>query len=91
MEYEPNQAEMKLSGSLVYYEPEKELNEILELWKKEKKMTSDVTKLILNNVLIRCHVKALGLAQDVGLPPQIRLPMVTTEQSPKKQSAEYTG
>ena len=89
VEYAPNQAEIKMQGNLVYYEPKAELDEVMKEWKKSKKISPKVTRAVLNNVLMRCQIKALVLAQDVNLPPHIRLPLLTA--SKKEDKAEYTG
>jgi hypothetical protein len=54
---------------------------ILEEWKKDKKLNEEISALVFNTILARCNVKALNLAQDVGLPPHFRLPLVRPKQN----------
>jgi hypothetical protein len=86
-EYQPNQAQIIICGNLVYFEPEEDLKKVSEEWTKTKRMNTDITRSIMNNVLMRCQIKALSLGQDIGLPPQIKLPLVTK----KAAKADYTG
>jgi len=60
-------------------------------WKKSKKFETGVGKVIVNNVLMRCQIKALGLSQDAGLPPHIRLPLIATAPKAKKKADSYIG
>ena len=90
VEYQPKQAVMEIAGSLLYVDKPEVLKEIMDEWKKTQKFSTEITKQVLNNVLVRCQIKGLSLAADVGLPPQVRLPMITSRDSQKK-AAEYTG
>jgi hypothetical protein len=93
IDYNPDQASISISGNLVYYAPLAEVDEVLKEWKKSKKMSAEVTRVVLNTVLLRCQIKALMISQDLGLPPHIRLPLINTksEAMKKRTVAEYTG
>ncbi len=96
VKYDPKQAEIVIEGHLLYAENSKKIEEILKNWKKTKKFDPDVAQLIMNNILIKCNIKALLLSQEIGLPPHIRLPMVQKGPSkgaePKKNpKVDYTG
>jgi hypothetical protein len=87
--YNKGEAEIEISGNLVLAEDRKTLDEIFAKWKKEKKMEPKITQAVMNNVLMRCNIKALLLTQEVGLPPHIRLPSVQPQapkKAPKKKS-----
>lgn len=96
VKYDPKQAEIIIEGHLLYAENSKKVEEILKTWQKTKKFDPDVAQLIMNNILIKCNIKALLLSQEIGLPPHIRLPMVQkgpAQKTPpvKNPKADYTG
>ena len=72
--YEPKFGHIKLSGEVLYIEEEKKIKEILDKWKKEKKVSGDVMTMLLNNILTKCNIEALLLSREVGLPSPIPLP-----------------
>jgi len=57
--------------------------EVLDEWKKAKRVPKDVMTSILNTVLTRCNIEALILSQAVNLPPPIPLPSV--QQQPAEE------
>jgi len=96
VKYTPKQADILIEGHILFAEEKKKMDKIFDDWKKTKKFNADVTQLVMNNVLLRCNIKALLLGQEIGLPPHIRLPMV--QQAPKgkktkaeKKAEEYIG
>lgn len=94
VDYKPNQAIIEIGGHLIYLPPKGDAKEILENWQKDKKLSQEVMKQVMNNILLRCQVKALALGQDINLPPHIRLPTVSSGPAPKKEEkkkADYTG
>jgi len=74
--YEPNMGEIKLEGDVLDLGEEKKVKEILDGWKKNKKLPSDLTAVVINNVLNKCNIQALVLSKEVNLPPPINLPRV---------------
>tara|TARA_Y100000310_G_scaffold318969_1_gene373663 strand:- start:755 stop:1207 length:453 start_codon:yes stop_codon:yes gene_type:complete len=91
--YAPNQAEILINGHLILFEPKEKLESILGEWKKTQKFDVEITQMVMNNILLRCNIKALLLGQEVGLPPHIRLPVVQPSQKPdaSKKAEEYIG
>lgn len=79
--YEPNVGKINLNGHVLYLENKKKVKEILDSWKKEKKIPSQIMQVIINSVLVKCTVKALNLENDVGFPPHITLPKVRSKNS----------
>lgn len=75
--YEPKVGSLTLEGTLLYMGDEKKIDDILSQWERSKQLPDDVSLAVLNLILARCNVKALQLANDVGLPPQMQLPQVT--------------
>ncbi len=95
VEYNKNQAEVVIGGNLVLAEDPKIIDDVYNQWKKEKKFDPKITQAVMNNVLMRCNIKALLLTQEVGLPPHIRLPLVqpsAPKQATKKNKVDsYIG
>ena len=82
--YEPKIGEIVIKGEVLYY-TEKE-KEMVDKWKKEKKLDENVAAEVLNAIFRRCLTKAIDLSNELRLPPPIRFPIV----KPKEQS-EYIG
>lgn len=74
--YEPGIGTIKLEGNVIYMAEQKKIKEILDGWKKDKKLPKDISASVLNTVLTKCNVQALILSQDINLPPPIPLPKV---------------
>ena len=87
--YNKDEAEVVIAGHLLLAEDQKVIKEIYDKWKKEKKMEPNITQAVMNNVLMKCNIKALLLTQEVGLPPHIRLPLVQ-QQAPQKAPVKKT-
>ncbi len=83
VKYEPKIAEMLMVGDILYTGDEKKIQEILDEWKKNKKVPNKVTAEVLNSALVRCNIQALVLSKEMGLPAPIPLPKVSAE-PPKK-------
>ncbi|MBI2208086.1 hypothetical protein HYU50_01170 [Candidatus Woesearchaeota archaeon] len=78
--YEPKIGLIRLVGDVLYMDDSKKVKQILDDWKKDKKLPKDIMTGILNTILNRSNVQALILSQDVNLPPPILLPKVQVEQ-----------
>ena len=78
--YDPDAGNIRLIGSVLYMEEAKKVKEILDGWKKDKKLPKDIMTRILNVVLNKSNVQALILSEHVGLPPPIPLPKVQVQQ-----------
>ena len=72
--YEPNVGSISIGGEVLYMEESKKAKEILDGWKKEKKLPKDIMPAILNTVLNKCNIQALILSDQMNLPPPIQLP-----------------
>jgi hypothetical protein len=83
--YEPSYGSIALTGNVLFMEDAKKVKEILDNWKKDKKLPKEVTTKILNVVLNKSNVQALILSEHVNLPPPIPLPRVQLDQ-PKPTS-----
>ena len=74
--YDPSIGSIKLEGNVIYMAEQKKIKEILDGWKKDKKLPKDISTGILNTVLTRCNIQSLILSQNINLPPPIPLPKV---------------
>jgi hypothetical protein len=72
--YDPNIAEIKVGGELVYMAEKNE--PILKQWKKEKSLPEEVSVEVLNHLFRRCLLKIDMMADDLQLPPPIQIPRV---------------
>ncbi len=72
--YEPEIAEIKIVGNVLYYAEKNE--SILNAWKKNKKLPDEASIEVLNHLFRRCLIKAAVLADELQLPPPINLPVV---------------
>lgn len=66
-----------LTGNVLYLDEPAKVKHIVEDWKKEKKMPTDIISTVLNTILFKCNIKALNLSQEVNLPPHFKLPIVS--------------
>ncbi|MFH1823571.1 MAG: hypothetical protein ABH817_02560 [archaeon] len=74
--YTPDIAKLEFEGELMYLADNKQAKEILDFWKKNKKIKEEIEMPVLNTILTRCNIKALTMENDLGLPTHIRLPYV---------------
>ena len=79
--YTPNAGNIKLVGNVLYMEDSKKVKEIIDGWKKDKKLPKDIMTKILNVILNKSNVQALILSDHVNLPPPIPLPKVQAKPS----------
>ena len=77
--YEPKIANMTMKGFLKFFDKPEKVKEIVDSWKKDKKLPKDIMSSVLNTVLSRCNVEALIFSREVNLPPPIPLPKVTVK------------
>ena len=81
--YDPNVGSISLAGDVLFIEEAKKIKEILDGWKKNKKLPKEVTSRVLNTILGKCNVQALILSEQVNLPPPIPLPKVQVGEAQK--------
>ncbi|MBS3170362.1 hypothetical protein J4223_01130 [Candidatus Woesearchaeota archaeon] len=91
VDYETEQANLILGGDLLFAGPRNELEKIFKEWKKTKKFSPEISKDVLNNIFIRCNVKALFFEQEANLPPHIVLPRLQPMAVKKGKSEDYIG
>ncbi len=79
-DYEPKIANILIEGNLTYFDKPDVITDVVEKWKKEKKMPDAMLNNIINSIVTKCNIEALFLAREVNLPPPIQLPKVKVEQ-----------
>ena len=72
--YDPDAGHINLTGNVLYMEDSKKVEEILDGWKKDKKLPAELLPVTLNTVLNKCNIQALIISEQVNLPPTVRLP-----------------
>lgn len=91
VDYQPDQALLILGGSTIFAGHREELEKAFKEWKKTKKFSPEISKEVLNNIFIRCNVKALFYEQETNLPPHIVLPRLQPTQKKGKAAEDYIG
>lgn len=81
--YEPKVGSISLTGEVLFLDEAKKVEDMLNDWKKNKKLPKEVMTPVLNTALNRCNIQALILSQQINLPPPIPLPKV--QETPKKE------
>ncbi len=76
--YEPGFANISIEGSLMYLSDKN--RDILEGYKKNKKLPEETSLEVLNYLFRHCLLRASNLAEDLQLPPPMPMPKIT----PKK-------
>jgi len=89
LNYEPNIGTITLTGNMLYLEDQKKMKEIMQEWKKDKKLPLNITQGLFNTILAKANIKALNLAQDINLPPHLPMPKIETTN--KKDYSQYIG
>jgi len=74
--YEPKAGKILLVGDLVAVEEKDKADEIINGWKKNKKVSAEILTQILNSILSKCNIQAILLSREIGLPPPVQLPKV---------------
>ena len=67
---------MSLEGVLLFMDSPDKAKELLESWNVDRKLDSALSTEIFNTILFKCNIKALQLADDVGLPAHFRIPLI---------------
>jgi hypothetical protein len=83
--YDPNVGSIKFTGDVLFMEESKKAKELLDGWKKDKKLPKEIMPGILNTVLNKCNIQALILSEQINLPPPIPLPKLQPAQAAQKQ------
>jgi hypothetical protein len=83
--YDPNIGSIKFVGNVLFMEETKKAKELLDGWKKDKKLPKEIMPIILNTVLNKCNIQALILSEQINLPPPIPMPKLQAGQPAEKK------
>lgn len=75
--YDPQVGSVVIKGHILYSDNAKKVKEILDSWKKNKKVDLELKAQLINTALIKSNIKALHLSQEVNLPPHLPMPTVS--------------
>ncbi|MDI6737781.1 MAG: hypothetical protein QME12_04675 [Nanoarchaeota archaeon] len=78
LDYAPKQAVLEIKGHVLVKDKEKEVDDVLSVWKKTKKVSPALAEQVLNVILMKCNIKALLLSQEFSLPSHIKLPTIAS-------------
>lgn len=70
--YEPDVAQIKMSGDMLYI-PKAEEN-VMKKWKTDKKLPESVTIEVLDHIFRHCLIKCAVIAEDLQLPMPMPIP-----------------
>lgn len=85
--YNPDLGKIELEGDVFFTDKEKVVKDMLDSWKKNKKLPEEVMINILDFLLIKCNTQSIILSKDLNLPPPIPFPKVDRSKAGK----EYIG
>ncbi len=78
--YDPDLGSIKITGDVLNMDSPAKVKEILDGWKKDKRLPKEIMTDVLNTVLTKCNIQALILSDQINLPPPIPLPKVQVGQ-----------
>lgn len=78
-QFEPKVGEIDVQGSVLLRETVDVANDMLLQFSKTKSLPSDVLANVTNYIFRKCGIKAMMLADDLGLPPPLRLPVASVK------------
>ena len=90
LDYEPEIGAINIIGNMMYIDDIKRMKEVLQEWKKTKKLPQELMQGLFNTILTKANIKALSLSQDINLPPHLPLPKLEPTQN-KTNYNEYIG
>ncbi len=77
--YEPDIGKIEFEGNVLFMAEKPKVKDIIDGWKKDKKVPKDTMTVVLNTVLQKANLEALFLSREVNLPPPIPLPKVNVD------------
>ncbi|MBR9691360.1 hypothetical protein GOV06_01105 [Candidatus Woesearchaeota archaeon] len=83
--YEPKAGSIRLSGDIMYLGEAAKIEELVNGWKKDKKVPKEIMAAVLNVALNKSNVQALVLSQLINLPSPIPLPKVEVGTAKEKK------
>jgi hypothetical protein len=83
--YEPKIGYITLGGEVISVEDDKKIKELVDTWKKDRRLPQEEMEELINSILTKCNIEALILSRDLNLPPPILLPKVDASSTEEKK------
>jgi len=84
VKYEPNAGNITLSGEVVELYDKEFGSKVLEHWKSDKKIHTEVMQEVFNTVLAKSNTEAIIIGRDLGLPSPVKMPRVDVKKPDSK-------
>ena len=78
--YEPEIGSITIEGDTVIVDTTEKIKEVLDQWKKDKKLPEELLSQVMNGLLSKCNIEAIVLGREVGLPPTLNMPKVKVKE-----------
>ncbi len=85
--YEPGMGTILLEGDVLVLSTDEEAKATIESFQKNKRFAAPLMEKVYNQILQRTGIEALILARDIGLPPPVQLPRITSTPKAAVQEA----
>jgi len=79
IDYGGDFAKLEFKGHVIILPEKEETKKILKSW-KDKKLLEEFRNLLFNFIMTKCTIKALGLEDELSLPPHIQMPRLAQNQ-----------
>ena len=80
VEYQPDIGSMEFEGTMVEIVPEDEHKAVIDGWSENEQLPPKSLERVMNQLLDRCHVEAILMSKELGIPPPIKLPSVSVKE-----------
>jgi len=74
--YEPEVGKINLGGEVIYVLDKKVADDVMKMWKKDKKVKADFMTNLMNHILAKSNIQAVIMSRDINLPAPIPLPKI---------------
>lgn len=75
IDYGGDFANLEFKGNIMLLPEKEETKKILKSW-KDKKLSEEFRNPLFNFIMTKCTIKALGLEDELSLPPHIQMPRI---------------
>lgn len=67
---------IRLAGRVLYSDTPEKMNEMIEKWRENHRLSQSIEPILLNAIMGRATVETVGLSRILQIPPPIPLPSV---------------
>ena len=82
--YKPAFVSMKIEGYILYDPKDTTIEQVLAAWRSNRKLTPEVAREVVGNIVLRCLQKATVLSDQLNIPPPFPIPTVKQPKVPGK-------